>query len=151
MLGKRLKALRGKRTQEDIAKALDISRARYSHYENGRSEPDTEMLQKMADLFGVSTDYLLGRTNDPAQSFDEELREIIQGIDLKDPKWRQAVKLYKEVQEGQNPVINGIDVLTLLSLPEERQMQIIHDLKELLNKIESLRSGSGDSSNSSAH
>ncbi|MFC0188200.1 helix-turn-helix domain-containing protein [Fictibacillus aquaticus] len=59
MLGQRLKKLRGKRTQEDIAQMIGISRPRYSHYETGRSEPDHETLQKMANLFGVSTDYLL--------------------------------------------------------------------------------------------
>ncbi|MCY7911880.1 helix-turn-helix transcriptional regulator, partial [Bacillus haynesii] len=36
MLGGRLKSLRGKRTQEEVAKQIGVSRARYSHYENGR-------------------------------------------------------------------------------------------------------------------
>lgn len=45
MLGGRLKSLRGKRTQEEVAKQIGVSRARYSHYENGRSEPDYETLK----------------------------------------------------------------------------------------------------------
>lgn len=45
MLGDRLKRLRGKRTQSEVAKSLGITRARYSHYENGRNEPDNEMLR----------------------------------------------------------------------------------------------------------
>jgi transcriptional regulator with XRE-family HTH domain len=61
MLGKRLKQLRGKRTQEEVAKLLGISRARYSHYENERVEPDANLLQKLADLYGVSIDYLFGK------------------------------------------------------------------------------------------
>ncbi len=65
MMGSRLKNLRGKKTQEEIARKLGISRARYSHYENNRVEPDSELLGKIADIFGVSTDYLLGRTHDP--------------------------------------------------------------------------------------
>jgi transcriptional regulator with XRE-family HTH domain len=64
MLGKRLKELRGKRTQEEIAALINISRARYSHYENEHVQPDNELLQKMADIYNVSVDYLLGRTND---------------------------------------------------------------------------------------
>ncbi|MGE6718681.1 helix-turn-helix domain-containing protein [Peribacillus frigoritolerans] len=63
MIGNKLKKLRGKRTQEEVALKIGVSRARYSHYENGRSEPDMEILQKMADYFNVSTDYLLGRTD----------------------------------------------------------------------------------------
>lgn len=62
MLPEILKELRGKLTQEEVAKQIGLSRARYSHYENGRSEPDNEMLQKLANYFNVSVDYLLGRT-----------------------------------------------------------------------------------------
>jgi HTH-type transcriptional regulator, competence development regulator len=68
MLTKRLKNLRGKTTQEEVAGRIGISRARYSHYENGRSEPDTETLNKLADYYDVSVDYLLGRTDDPNET-----------------------------------------------------------------------------------
>ncbi|WP_342510524.1 helix-turn-helix transcriptional regulator [Sporosarcina sp. FSL K6-1522] len=63
MIGDRMKQLRGNRTQEDIASLIGVSRARYSHYENGRSEPDLVMLEKIADCYGVTIDELLGRTN----------------------------------------------------------------------------------------
>jgi transcriptional regulator with XRE-family HTH domain len=84
MLGVRLKQLRGKRTQEEIANQIGISRARYSHYENGRSEPDAETLQKLADTYNVSVDYLLGRTDSPDDTLtmheekttDDLLKEI---------------------------------------------------------------------------
>lgn len=59
-LGKRLKRLRGKRTQREIAVALGISRARYSHYENDHVQPDHELLQKMASLYGETIDFLIG-------------------------------------------------------------------------------------------
>lgn len=59
MFGDRLKKLRGKSTQEDVAKFIGVSRARYSHYENGRSEPDLEVLKKLAEYFNVSIDYLI--------------------------------------------------------------------------------------------
>ncbi|MCT6925858.1 helix-turn-helix transcriptional regulator [Metasolibacillus sp.] len=61
MIGHKLKKLRGKRTQEEIAHAIGISRASYSHFENGHREPDNEILLKIADLYEVSVDYLLGR------------------------------------------------------------------------------------------
>lgn len=64
MLGERLKMLRGNRTQEDIAKGIGVSRARYSHYENGRSEPDMETLQKISRFFNVSIDFLLGESDE---------------------------------------------------------------------------------------
>ncbi|QNK86476.1 helix-turn-helix transcriptional regulator [Sporosarcina sp. resist] len=63
MIGERMKQLRGNRTQEDIASLIGVSRARYSHYENGRSEPDLVMLEKIADCYEVTVDELLGRTD----------------------------------------------------------------------------------------
>jgi transcriptional regulator with XRE-family HTH domain len=65
MLTERLKQLRAElgRTQEQVASALGISRATYSHVENGRNDPDSELLSKMASYYSVTTDFLLGRTN----------------------------------------------------------------------------------------
>src|SRR5699024_4999694 len=62
----RLKECRNERgwTQEGISKMLSIKRPRYAKYETGENEPDYATLIKLADLFGVSTDYLLGRDED---------------------------------------------------------------------------------------
>ncbi|WP_057768130.1 helix-turn-helix domain-containing protein [Cytobacillus praedii] len=80
MLGKRLKELRGKRTQEEIAELLDISRARYSHYENERSDPDQEMILKLSSVFNVSIDYLMGNTDDPTPPKAEEKSPIPRSV-----------------------------------------------------------------------
>ena len=47
--------------QADVAQKLGVGRTTYVKYENGDNEPSFEMLNKLSDLFGVSTDYLLGR------------------------------------------------------------------------------------------
>ncbi len=52
-----------KLTQADVASALQIGRSTYTKYESGKSKPVSEMLIKIADYFGVSVDYLLGRSN----------------------------------------------------------------------------------------
>lgn len=49
-------------TQEDLAKALKVSRSTIGMYENGSREPDYETLEAIADYFNVYIDYLLGRT-----------------------------------------------------------------------------------------
>jgi len=66
MLNIRLRELRTEKklTQADVAKFLKISHQAYNFYETGRREPDNETLQKIADFFDVSTDYLLGRTDE---------------------------------------------------------------------------------------
>jgi len=50
-------------TQEDIAKYLNIKQNTYSQYEIGVLNYPVEALEKLADLYHVSVDYLLGRTD----------------------------------------------------------------------------------------
>ena len=58
-----LKDLRKKANlkQEDVAQYLNVTQQAYSRYEKGFNEPDYANLIKLADLFKVSVDYLLGR------------------------------------------------------------------------------------------
>lgn len=49
--------------QSDIAKVLNCTQACYSNYENGKREIPPAVLEKLADFYGVSVDYLLGRTS----------------------------------------------------------------------------------------
>lgn len=50
-------------SQVDLAKALSVSKQSVSNWENNNILPSIEMLVAIADYFGVSTDYLLGRTD----------------------------------------------------------------------------------------
>lgn len=61
----RLKELRAEKgiRSEDAAEVFGVSRATLSAYEMGKSVPDLNVLNKMADFYGVSTDYICGRTN----------------------------------------------------------------------------------------
>ena len=51
--------------QKDIADILDISQTVYSRYERGFQTIPVQHLIKLADYYHTSTDYLLGRTNNP--------------------------------------------------------------------------------------
>lgn len=51
------------KTQLEMAEYLEIKQPSYIRYENGTSEPSYENLVKLANLFDVSIDYLLGRKN----------------------------------------------------------------------------------------
>ena len=48
-------------TQREAAQMLGISQPSYIRYENGTSQPNLQTLAKIADIFDVSVDYLLGR------------------------------------------------------------------------------------------
>lgn len=63
----RLKELRTKRhiSQVKLAMDLGMNQNSISRYENGEREADYETLITFADYFGVSVDYLLGRTDNP--------------------------------------------------------------------------------------
>lgn len=60
----RLKLLREKAgwTQEELAEKIKVSDATINRYEKGTRRPDMDILELFADIFGVSVDYLLGRT-----------------------------------------------------------------------------------------
>lgn len=66
---RRLKALRENRgwSKTYVAKTIGLSNMQtYANWEYGRTEPDFQMTSKIANLFNVSTDYLLG--NDTSNS-----------------------------------------------------------------------------------
>ena len=64
LLEERLKELRKENgfKQEDIAFRLGISTSAYGYYEQGKTIPNAIAIEELADLYNVSTDYLLGRS-----------------------------------------------------------------------------------------
>lgn len=63
-------------TQEELAKIINVTRATLSDYEVEKTEPKKDIWIKLAKFFGVSTDYLMGLTNNPSNdSFTEDLTE----------------------------------------------------------------------------
>lgn len=52
-------------TQTDVAKYLEMTQPQYYRYEAGYRDIPTDILLRLADLYNTSTDYLLGRTNNP--------------------------------------------------------------------------------------
>lgn len=50
-------------TQQQIADKLYVTRRAYSNYEIGIRSIPIEILSKIADIYGTSVDYLIGRTN----------------------------------------------------------------------------------------
>lgn len=75
--GQILKDLREKKhlRQSDLATILDVTQQAYQRYEYGTAEPNYDALCKLADFYGVTTDYLLGREspNDPLAPFNVEI------------------------------------------------------------------------------
>ncbi len=52
-------------TQRELAAVLGMSQPQYNRYEQGYRDIPTDILIQLADLYNTSTDFLLGRTDDP--------------------------------------------------------------------------------------
>lgn len=63
--GERLKSLREKKelSQQELGNRFNLSQSTIAYYEMDRKEPTQRTLQRLADYFEVSTDYLMGRTD----------------------------------------------------------------------------------------
>lgn len=59
--------------QKELATVLNLSVSTISNYENGIHDPDLETLCALSDYYGVTTDYLLGHTDQPY--YDRRLEE----------------------------------------------------------------------------
>ena len=60
--------------QEVVAEILGISQTVYSRYERGFQTIPVMHLLRLADFYGVTTDYILGRTNDSGRSLRDRLK-----------------------------------------------------------------------------
>ena len=70
---------RRKLSRQKVADDLNITRASLEYYEKGKRTPDVNTIVQIADYFGVSVDYLLGRTKSETQQ--QDLRMICDYFD----------------------------------------------------------------------
>lgn len=76
--GESLRRLRESRklSQTELGKILGKTQTTIASYENGKNKPGPDTINKIADYFSVTSDYLLGRSSDPVQYTKEEERFI---------------------------------------------------------------------------
>jgi transcriptional regulator with XRE-family HTH domain len=107
----RLKELRKRKKliQQNMADLLNVTRTAYVKYEKGQSQPPNDSLLIMADFFGVSTDYLLGNSDDPTPP--DRKKEASAG---KTPT--EAAIEYFKAENGRDPTED--ELRTLMSVAE---------------------------------
>lgn len=83
ILGYRLRELRKENSlsQEKLGNIIGVSKVSVSGYENGNRIPSLDILEKILDFFGVSSDYLLGREIDMVCE-DSNITMKISSLDL---------------------------------------------------------------------
>lgn len=116
LLGENLRKAREEKglTQAEVAKLLDISASTIGMYEQGRRDPDTDTLKKLAELYEVSTDYLLGRTDIPNATSDLKKNKIPE----------EFIKLLKD-QNGSLPYSAVTRVLKIFSPTDKSKTKIL--------------------------
>ena len=92
-IGQRLKTARIIRqmTQEDLAKAVGVTKGAIGNYESGARFPRQEDLCAIADYFNVEIDYLIGRS-DERPEFSLEEQWVMQCYRNADPDTRLAIR-----------------------------------------------------------
>lgn len=87
-------------SQFQLAKVLDIAASTLGMYETGKREPSIKVMQRIADYFGVTTDYLLGR---PAEKKEKDSNSV----DLAD---MDALLTYqgKQIPDQDRELINDL-------------------------------------------
>ena len=65
MIGQRIRDLRKQKrmSQTELAKSAGVSQTTVTAWETGKAEPSSSAVARLADIFNVTTDYLLGRSN----------------------------------------------------------------------------------------
>lgn len=95
MFGLRLKTLRESQglTQNDLSIRLNTARSTITAYENGTNEPSIDMIIRISNMFGVSLDYLLGRTNQKYNPnlLDDNTNRLLEKINLLDENTKNTI------------------------------------------------------------
>lgn len=101
--GDRIKILREESglSREELSNKINITYAALSKYETNKRFPDQEILNKLANIFDVSIDYLLGRTNVRRfEDFPPEVKSIVELFASIGPsKAKKIEELLREVLE----------------------------------------------------
>ncbi|MFD2613572.1 helix-turn-helix domain-containing protein [Paenibacillus gansuensis] len=97
-------------TQDQIAEALGIKRARYNSWENDIARPDIEFVDQLAQLHKVSSDYLLGRIEPgiPAWATSKDQRDFKKMLEEDTPIMFDGVPIEGEARQRVMDVLTGL-------------------------------------------
>ncbi|WP_438431973.1 helix-turn-helix domain-containing protein [Gorillibacterium sp. sgz500922] len=133
-IGKTLSELRARRrlTQDEMADLLGVKRARYNAWENNIARPDLDMIGKLAEVHGVSVDFLLGRSSDsqPAAAaagtlVPREERDIAKDLEkmMNDLESKEALSFHGEAMDEQTKELLRISLENSMRLAKQLSKQ----------------------------
>ncbi|WP_052263141.1 helix-turn-helix domain-containing protein [Clostridium tyrobutyricum] len=135
MFGDRLKELRESKNlkQSELANELGIGRTTLSHYELNNRQPDFNTLEKIANYFDVSIDYLVGRTD--LKSFNSQIiiDDINHLVKLSDNKGYEFSKLVRNIIDTCFLAINAY-----VEFQNVAALKVIHNFYRIIWEINML-------------
>lgn len=108
---KSLRKSKGYSTMQEFCSAIGISFSTYQNYESGKRIPTADILLKLADFYGVTTDYLLGRDTGEPETLDKLVGEF------------NMSALEKEILDN------------YLSLPKDMRSDLMEFLQKSVKKV----------------
>src|SRR5690554_5637414 len=100
-LGQRIKQLRENKdmSQIELGKLINVGNTTVSQWQSDKRSPDVPTIKRLADIFGTSSDYLLGRTDDPDHSKPKDLPQTVaaylpKGFEKLSPEAKKEVLEY---------------------------------------------------------
>lgn len=109
MIGNRIKLLREEfgLKQDELAKALNVSPSSIGMYERDEREPNDDITLKLSNFFGVSTDFLLGKSDvrNPEKPINDEDVKIVADsgiLGLNDYNRQVAIDIIKGLKAKQD-------------------------------------------------
>ena len=153
MLGLKIEELRKQRelTQAELGKILGFKDSTISQYETNKREPDYKTLQKLADFFSVSVDYLLGRTNNPLMNIEEIFNKISKEKNvpenIKNEALNRIEQAHRELQSKESECISLHDKIDQLPEDKRKLLETITDsfLRETMPPGDDEQSAAGES------
>ncbi|WP_169712564.1 helix-turn-helix domain-containing protein [Parageobacillus galactosidasius] len=111
-------------TQKDLADRFNLGESTIGMYERDEREPSFEFVRQLADFFNVTTDYLLGRTDNPNPLEKDDIPEELNTL----AKINELIKKYGIEQMG------FFDIEKWRSLSEEEIEEIIKHFEWVVHK-----------------
>lgn len=117
-------------TQKKVAKAINVTAATYSRYENGLIQPDLETLKRIAALMNTTVDFLLGVQVPKDLSFDHKIteRSALRSDEEK------LLSVYNNLDEQTKIQLMTIAYLLMTNLLAKENIDIIKFVEEQLHK-----------------
>ena len=119
-----------RQTQKEVAAVVGVNQNTYSYWENGKTKIDSESLAKLSELFGVTTDFLLGKApckttvdsvNDkPAVRSDEE----------------KLLGVYNSLDQESKTQLMSVAYLIMLKNLETQGINVQQLIEQQLHKIQ---------------